>query len=211
MHSKNHRQNHDFQIAHFLVGACHTPDGAYAMLCDLKEEREQAIANYHVNQLRTEAKEIRAKKLMESDDEADRKEGAADLLEIENGRAFGKVLYDAAVAELKFIEDCIARIQPFRKYAHLPDLEAHEAMQAEEWKLELMHRAENFLLTIGHIPTDQFATMRMHPAFASEIWPSIQEMGKLLSGGPEGVKRLQARVKPVLGPFSEPASFSPRP
>jgi hypothetical protein len=154
------------------------------MLCDLREDRQMAIDHFHVSQLRIEAKELRAKRLLESNDEADRKEGEADLLEIENGRVTGKVLYDAAVAELNFIDRCIEKIQPLRKYRDLPDPEAHEAMQAEEWKLELMHRAENFLLTVGHIPTDQFATMRMHPEFRTAIWPHIVSLQPELGAFP---------------------------
>ena len=32
MHTKRHRQNHDFTILYNLVGSCHTADQAYALL-----------------------------------------------------------------------------------------------------------------------------------------------------------------------------------
>ena len=45
MISKNHRQNHDFQILYFLIGSCHTPDAAYALCQELREERYACIEN----------------------------------------------------------------------------------------------------------------------------------------------------------------------
>ena len=153
MNSKNNRVNHDFQIAYFLAGSCHTPDAAYALLCDLRDDRAMA-------------------------------------LEASNGRSWwrfwrkpGPVAADvqarciaAAKAELDTINKCIDRLQPLRKYSNLTDAEAHEACQAEEWKLELIFRAENFLLNGGVIPADHFAAMRQHPAFKDEILPAIEGM-----------------------------------
>ena len=171
--SKNHRQNHDFQIACFLAGKCHTPDGAYSLLCDLKEDRQAAIANYHVNEKRSLAKKLRTKALLESSDAASRMDAEADLDEIETARKAGRVLFDAASDELAFIDKCIAALQPHRKYAALSDPQAHEAMQQEEWKFELLYRAENYLLCSGTIPPDEFSTMRSHPEFAGVIYPAI--------------------------------------
>jgi hypothetical protein len=194
MNSKNHRQNHNFQIAYFLAGSCHTADGAYALLCDLKEDRQAAIDNYVVSQLRSEAKELRANKLLISIDDAEKKEGKADLLELENGRKTGKVLYQAALDECEFIDKCIEVLQPLRLYKELSDSEAHEASQHEEWKLELIHRAENALFTSGQIPTDLFDTMRMHPAFHKEIAPRLEEIHTLLKSA-QGREELQKQIK----------------
>ena len=198
MNSKTHRKNHNFQIAHFLVGSCHTADAAYALLCDLREERQAAVDNYHVVKLRNEAKEIEASRLLESKDEADRKLAAADLMELDNARTSSKVLFDAAKDELEFIDECIAKIQPLRKFAHLSDPESHEACQHEEWKFELIERAENSLLMTGTIPPSEFATMRMHPAFQTEILPRINEVNVLLKSS-EGMEQLQTSLnKPKL-------------
>ena len=175
MISKNHRQNSNFQIAYFLVGSCHTADGAYSLLCDLREERQNAINNYDVSLLRIKAKKIRAQKLIILDDEA-RMERDADILEISYNEKAGEVLYAAAVDELNFIDKCIEAINPLRKYKCLPDSEAHTLMQFDEWMYELIRRAENFLLTVKYIPTDQFETMRQHPAFVTDILPAIIKM-----------------------------------
>lgn len=183
MNSKNNRRNHDFQIAHFLVGACHTADGAYSLLCDLREDRSDALKNIQASRLREEAKIIRAKRKMSSSDKAERLEGEADLAEIE---AFAETVAKgiaAAKAELAFIDECIARIQPHRQFSHLPDPEAHEACQREEWRLELEYRAVNFIVTAGTIPHDHFATMRQHPDFSSAILPTIHRTRVLLAEG----------------------------
>lgn len=174
MNAKNNRQNHNFQIAYFLAGACHTPDGAYALLCDLKADRELALATAVASDLRTQAKRIRAEHVVRmTTNEADRYEAQADLEEIEAFKKLGEDSLEAARSELRFIEKCIDKVQPLRKFAHLSAQDAHEAAQYDEWKLELINRAENALLSVGHIPTDQFSTMRLHPAFSTEILPAI--------------------------------------
>lgn len=183
MHAKTNRQNHDFQILHFLVGACHTADGAYALLCDLRDDRADALAHAEAARLREQAKIVRAKRRIASGDEAERLEGEADLAEIEAHAETVAKNFAAAKAELAFIQDCIARIQPYRAFAHLPDAEAHEACQREEWRLELVARAQNYLLTAGTIPADHFATMRQHPDFGASILPAIHQTKALMAEG----------------------------
>ena len=183
MHAKNNRQKHDFQILHFLAGSCHTADGAYALLCDLRDDRADALKQVTAAHLRERAKILRAERRIASEDEAERLEGQADLAEIEgHAETLAKNLAGAQ-AELAFIEQCIARLQPLRRYAHLPDAEAHEACQREEWRLELVSRSENFLLTSGTIPHDHLATMRQHPDFATHILPAIQHTKVLMAEG----------------------------
>lgn len=179
MHYQTNRVNHDFQIAYFIAGACHTPDAAYAILCDLRENRSDALKMFEASKLREKAKRIKAERMLKSDDEVDQLEGEADLAEIKAMEETTARNVAAAQAELATIEDFMARLEPLRKYAHLPLPEAHEAAQAEEWKLELIHRAENYIFTVGHIPTDHFATMRMHPAFKNEILPAIRTFQRI--------------------------------
>lgn len=187
MNSKTNRTNHDFQIAYFLAGSCHTADGAYALLRDLRDDRELALKSITAAGLRQEAKIIRANRLIASDDEADQLEGKADLAEMEAYSETTNKNIAAAQAELEFINKCIEKVSPLREFANLPDPEAHEAAQHKEWKLELIHRAENHLLTTGTIPAEEFNTMRMHPAFLSDIVPAIASISKLLKhdGGME--------------------------
>lgn len=176
MISKNHRQNHNFQLLYFLAGSCHTPDAAYALLSDQKDDRVSAINSYNVSKIKEKAKIIRAGKLLQSQDIADQLDAEAELLEISNNAASSLVLFEAAKDELAYINELMSKIHPKRKYKQLTDAEACQAMQQEEWKLELIHRAENSLLTTGTISPDHFATMRMHPEFDSNILPAIKEI-----------------------------------
>lgn len=187
MNAKNHRQNSSFQLRHFLAGSCHTADGAFALLSDLREARVAAIDNYHVSQLRAKARRISAE-LRLKDSEPDCINwlcAKADLLELDNQDRKGQVLYAAACDELAYIDKLILELKPQRKYAALPDPEAFESAQQEEWKQELIVRAENYLLTSGTIPADHFATMRLHPEFATAILPkldAIREDMKSIAG-----------------------------
>lgn len=185
MFAKNNRVNKNFQIAYFLAGSCHTPDGAYSLLKDLQEDREMALSQLEAGELRKQAKIIQAQRMIESDDPAIVLEGQADIAEIKNGEKFSERNIKSAYEELDFINKCIEKIHPHRKFKELPDPEAHEAAQFDEWKLELINRAENYLLTTGTIPTDHFSTMRQHPAFANEILPAINYARKLITSSPD--------------------------
>lgn len=179
MHKLN-RLNHDFQILYFLIGSCHTADAAYALLCNQRDDRKLAINSSKAEEFKQKARLLRANKMLNSDDAAVRLDGQAEIAEIEAFKQTVDNNITGAVAELSFIENCIAKIQPYRKYKHLSDAEAYEACQQEEWKLELIYRAENYLLTTGTIPTDHFSTMRMHPEFNTVLLPTINDMKKLI-------------------------------
>lgn len=180
MHAKNNRVNKDFQIAYFLAGSCHTPDGAYALLKDLQEDREMALAQLEAQDLREQAKIAKAEENLKFGNKWDKLEAQADIAEIKNNQKFKDRNVEAAKKELEFINQCIEKLQPHRRFAHLPDPEAFEATQFDEWKFELMYRAENYLLTTGTIPTDHFATMRQHPAFATDILPHIDSIRNMI-------------------------------
>lgn len=179
MHYQTNRVNHDFQIKYFIAGSCHTPDAAYSILCDLRENRSDSIKSFEASKLREQAKRIRAQRLIDSLDEADQLEGQADIVEIEAMSETVARNLAAAQAELITIQSYMDALEPLRQYAHLSLPEAHEAAQREEWKLELMERAENSLLTTGTISPDQFVTMRMHPDFKIAILPKIEQIQSL--------------------------------
>lgn len=198
MHYKTNRVNHDFQIAYFIAGSCHTPDGAYAILQDLREDRDNALKMYLASVPKEKARMLRAEQKLKSGDEADQLEGQAEIAEIRAMAQTTKRNVEAAQAELATIDKLIAIVQPMRKYGHLPDPQAHQAAQHEEWKLELIQRAENFIITTGTIPSDHFATMRLHPAFQSDILPALSDVKALmLSGDVVGLRALQSRAKPL--------------
>lgn len=174
-----HWRNSNFQIVYFLAGKCHTVDAAYKMLCELREERDVAIRGAMASNFRAEAKKKRAAiTITENKDEASVLEAKADLAEIDALSTQSQKVYEQGLRERDFIDSCIAKIQPLRKYKHLPDHEAHQACQQEEWKMELMHRAKTFLLTSGTIPQDHLSTMMCHPEFKSDIAPKIDMLIK---------------------------------
>lgn len=136
-----HWRNSQFQTIHFIIGACHTADEAWRKAKEQLEEREMALVA--------------------------QPDGAA-IPDDARGRNTMACL-DECKREIDFLKDVIARLEPHRKYRDLPDHEAHQACQREEWALEFKFRAENYLLSAGTIPADQLAAMRVHPD-----WPQIQ-------------------------------------
>jgi len=178
---KYDKTNTNFQIAYFIAGSCYTADAAYIALLTLKNDRLQALDAAKVAELKRMAARIRAKKLGESENIADKLESQAELLEIEHSEKLTERLIKAAQEEVEFIDYCIQQVQPLRKYAHLDDHAAAEACQREEWLGELVSRAENYMMTQGTIPHDQLLTMRQHPDFASVLLPRLEQLHVALS------------------------------
>lgn len=172
-----HWRNSDFQIAHFLAGKCHTADGAYRMLMELREERVIALNGARAGELRTLARIQKAKAWWRNLLPWMRLENQADLIEIEGTRAQVQACIVAAEHEVATIDAMIKAITPHRQFAHLPDAQAHQVCQREEWALELMNRAENMLATQG-VSWDQLATMRQHPDWETRLLPHIEEIAR---------------------------------
>lgn len=189
MVAKLNRNNTNFQIAYFIAGSCHTADAAYIALISQRDERQRALDQVQVSELKQQAQRIRCNRKINSDDAVEQLEGQAELMQLELDLQYHADLVSAAQAELEFITQCIERIQPLRRYGHMSDAEAAEACQAEEWARELQYRAENFMLTQGTIPHDHFATMRQHPAFKTLLLPRIEQL-QIGMAQPGGYKNL---------------------
>ena len=130
--------------------------------------------------MRSKAKRKRAQAVLDDKNasEIDKLEAEADIVEMDAFKEQGDACYDQAVRERAFIDGLIEQVKPYRKFADLPEAEAHQLAQQEEWKHELIFRAQNFLGSQGFIPHDHLATMRMHPAWESELFPKIQKISK---------------------------------
>jgi len=177
MHSAPHRNNSDFQLRHFIAGSCHTADGAWALLYNqlldiqLKHESTKAkIVRRKIKALEFE------KRMAEVTNEIDRLTVEADLIEFRSGDGLLELALAGSEMELETIKVLMAELEPQRKYAHLPLLEATEAAQREEWLGEFKARIENYLLTQGTIPQDQLEAMRRHPDFEDAIVPHISNV-----------------------------------
>lgn len=173
-----HWRNSNFQIAYFIAGKCHSADEAYRQLMQLREERDVAIKTANAGIKRAQARLLRAQAVLDDAqaDAAARLDAEADVDDIEATREQAQDCYDQAIRERDFIDTLLERVKPRRQYAHLPDHEAHQAAQMDEWHAELLFRAQNYIATQGAIPPEQLATMRLHPAFEASILPAIEQM-----------------------------------
>lgn len=186
MHSAPHRNNSDFQLRHFIAGSCHTADGAwnilYEQMIDIKIKLETTRARI----LRRKAKEIELNEIKARiQTEQDKLRYEADLIEFQSGEGLLELALAGAEKELQTIQSLMAELEPFRKYKHLPLLEATEAAQQDEWREEFKHRIENHLLGQGYIPADQLEAIRKHPDFESDILPHIKKTMVALEGNKE--------------------------
>lgn len=203
MHAKNNRQNHDFQILHFLVGSCHTPDGAYALLQDLREDRLNALKMSRASAIKEEGKVLSAKRRMKWHPfKSKRLEAEGELAEIAAMSETNQACILAAQDELRFIELLMSKLEPHREFGHLSIRQANEATQHNEWKFELMKRAENFLLSGNGIPADHYGTMRMHPEWTSSIEPHIKGI-LLIAREAATTRNAELRIPLVTTPLSE--------
>lgn len=181
MNSNPHRNNSDFQLRYFLAGSCFTPDGAWMLMYGQMIDREATIKACEAQRLRREAKILTAKEaIQKSTSEAERLTAMADIIEAEAHIPTWEKNLAAAKMELATIKQIMDELEPHRKYAHLPLLEANEAAQRDEWLGEFKNRVENFMFSTGTIPEDHLRAMRNHPDFQSELLPHIKDtMDKL--------------------------------
>ena len=126
--------------------------------------------------LRRKAKLLEIEQDLESTDQIKQLNAQADLIEWQSGDGMLEMAILGAEQELATISSIMTELEPQRKYAHLPLLEASQAAQREEWLLEFQRRTENFLLSNGTIPEDQLNAMRNHPDFESNIVPFITDV-----------------------------------
>lgn len=210
-----HWRNSNVQILYFIVGKTHTPDEAYRVLLELREERVTALNSARASSLRDEAKRIMALRRIkysgamgprtglftDTDSHLQVLSAEADLAELDSFKVQGQACIDQAGREVEFISYLIARLEPHRVYSHLEVHAAHQACQLEEWRWELVWRAENYIASAGHIPSDHLATMRMHPEWTTVIGPRVDNMMRArASGNPIGLDtpRPMAKVLDML-------------
>lgn len=166
-----HWRNSNFQYVYFIFGACHTPIEAHRKCMEAIEDRELALSHSHDVKADGEGAESRHLR--------------ANVVQAEE--------------ELEFLNRCREKLE--KKIGFIPTMADYQENQRTEWRLELEHRAENYLLTTGTIPTDHFATMRMHPDF-EVIFQKINQVRASLQNGevpalvsPEWKQNLQGEME----------------
>jgi hypothetical protein len=169
MHSSPHRTNSDFQLRYFIANSCHTADIAWCVMYEQKLDVQIKLESAKAQLLRRKAKLIEIEQKLESTDPVTQLNAQADLIEWKSGEGLLEMGLLGAEQELATITSIMAELEPQRKYADLPILEAAQAAQREEWLLEFRRRTENYLLSIGTIPEDHLNAMRNHPDFESNL------------------------------------------
>ena len=176
MHSSPHRNNSDFQLRYFMANNCHTADIAWCVMYEQKLDIQIKLDSTKAKLLRRQARFIEIEQALESQDPVKQLNAQADLIEWQSGEGMLEMAVLGAEQELATITSIMAELEPQRKYADLPILEAAQAAQREEWLLEFQRRTENYLLSTGTIPEDHLNAMRNHPDFEVNIVPFITEV-----------------------------------
>lgn len=154
-------------------------------------DREAVIKSSEAQRLRRESKIKEARNIINSDaTETAKMLAKADIIESEANIETWEKNLAAAKMELATIKKIMSEIEPYRKYAHLPLLEANEAAQRDEWLGEFKNRVENFLFTTGTIPEDHLRAMRNHPDFETKLLPHIKTVMQKLANAQSSMELL---------------------
>ena len=181
MHSSPHRNNSDFQLRYFIANGCHTADVAWCLMYEQKLDIQMKLESTKAKMLRRKAKMLEIEQGLASTDPIKQLNAQADLIEWQSGDGLLEMALLGAEQEIATITSIMNELEPQRKYAHLPLLEAAQAAQREEWLLDFQRRTENFLLSKGTIPEDHLNAMRNHPDFETNIVPFITDVLQKIS------------------------------
>jgi len=175
-----------------MAGSCFTPDGAWMLMYGQKIDREAVVQSCEAQRIRREAKILDAQAVIDDPNasKTDKMRAEADIIEADAHFYTWSTNMEAAQMELATIKSIMEELEPHRKYAHLPLLEANEAAQRDEWLGEFKNRVENFLFSTGTIPEDHLRAMRNHPDFQTELLPHIQGVMTKLAGAKNAIECL---------------------
>lgn len=161
MHWKHSR----FEIAHLILGNCHTYDEAYRVLCELEEDRDFAIQSSLAESLRAQAKVLASKVIL--NDETESKSGKmlaqCNIDEQKARKVTAQPCLDEARRELEFIRLLKEKIEPYRLFRQYEDYDAHQLCQRLEWKFDLQWKTYNYLCSSGTLPPDHLILIKTHP------------------------------------------------
>lgn len=172
-----HWKYSNYQIFHSILANCHTYDEAYRVLRELEEDQDLAIKLALVESKRAQSKVLAAKEVINDTSETrfNKLRSEADVLETDARREVTQACLDEARRTLSFIRLLISKIEPLRLYKHLPDHEAHQAIQPLEWKLDLVWKSYSMLCSSRAFSYDHFINVKMHPDSA-ELIPVLNDL-----------------------------------
>lgn len=159
-----------------MANNCHTADIAWCLMYEQRLDIQIKLDSTRAKVLRRQAKKAEIDRNLKSEDEPTRLNAQADLIEWQSGEGLLEMAIKGAEMEIATINSIMNELEPQRKYAYLPVLEASQAAQREEWCLEFKRRSENYLLSTGTIPEDQLNAMRNHPDFENQIVPHVEKL-----------------------------------
>jgi hypothetical protein len=178
MHSSPHRNNSDFQLRYFMANNCHTADAAWCLMYEQRLDIKLKLESTKAAVLRRKARSLDLDAAINNPQASpsERLRAEADLMEWQANEGLLELAIAGAEQELSTIQAIMDELEPQRKYAHMPLLEAAQATQREEWLGEFKKRCENYMLSVGTIPEDHLNAMRNHPDFAVSIVPHVQQL-----------------------------------
>lgn len=176
---KCYRTNTDFDLKHFVASEAHTPDGKYVLWTAQLNLLKEQYAGFKATMMRKEAREEELLEMLDADTrdavltQAREKMIKAELMEIRAGKENDVLNASGGYREIKTLERLIDNVRPLCKYLHLDLLDQQDAIQEEEWLLELQSRAKKHIACTGTIPVDQLTAMMAHPKFETDMKPMI--------------------------------------
>jgi hypothetical protein len=177
MPAKNFRSNTLFDLANFVSGEAHTPDGKVVLLKGQLLLLQERMGICKIEKIRRVRTRLRLQQQVSGFQNVD---NDLDLMALDATQPVFDLNMEALANEITDIEKLIEELKPFCILNHLPFLEAQELIQGEEWKCELIERAKNYCQTLGYIPPDQLKAMKQHPDFVKEILPKVLSMAKTM-------------------------------
>ncbi len=176
---KSYRTNTNFDILHFVGKDAYTPDGKYVLYVAQRNVLKENYTRFLIAQKRKQARIQDLKRTVEQGSYAVGTTGRAfdaslEIEELEASDENDRLNLEGGRAEIEFYDKIIAQLEPMCKYIHLGLIAQQEAVQEEEWLLEFVERARNYIQSVGHVPADQLSAMKAHPRFKESILPEIK-------------------------------------
>lgn len=199
-----HWKHSKFEIAHIILGNCHTFDEAYRVLRELEEDRSFAIQSALAESKRAQSKVVTAKLMLSDPKETKAGKLLAECnVEEQAARSIvAQPCLDEARRELDFIRLLIEKVEPHRAFREYPDHVAHQLSQEMEWRFDLHWKTYNYLCSSGSVPHDHMMLLRMHPA-ASVLLQGLRNLCDVLSDSQQANSLMFYTKKEILSKVAE--------
>lgn len=185
-----HWKHSRFEIAHVILGNCHTYDEAYRILCELEEDRDVSIKLALAESKRAAAKVINAKVVLKdtSESQANQLQAQCNIDETDARREIAQPCLDEGRRELAFIRSLKKLVNSHRLFHDFPDHVAHQLAQPAEWKFDLFWKTYNHLCSSGHLPYEHLMLLKMHPS-SQDLLGGLDKLLEVMQADPQALLR----------------------